>query len=54
MDVLAVGRHHGHLQAGDAHVEVGHRRAVDEAQQHLFAAAEQAGPVACRRQPFIR
>jgi hypothetical protein len=35
MHVLAVRRHHGHLQAGDAHVEVGHRRAVDEAQQQL-------------------
>ncbi len=51
MHVLAVHRHHGHLQAGDAHVEVGHCRAVDAAQQQLFAAAELAGPVGCRRQP---
>src|SRR3546814_4546564 len=33
----------------DAHVEVRHRRAVDEAQPHTFAALEQAGPVAGRR-----
>ncbi|MNS77525.1 hypothetical protein D3C72_1111070 [compost metagenome] len=51
MDVLAIGGDHGHLQAGDAHVEVGHRRAVDEAQQHLLATAEQPGPVAGRRSP---
>ncbi|KAG1543387.1 hypothetical protein G6F50_013996 [Rhizopus delemar] len=49
MDVLAVGGDHGHLQPGDAHVEVGHRGAVDEAQQYLLAAAEQPGPVAGRR-----
>ncbi len=48
VDVLPVGGDHGHLQAGNAHVEVGHRTAVDEAQQHLFAAAEQPGPVAGR------
>ena len=44
--VLAVGGDHRHLQSGDADVEVGHRRGVDEAQQHLLARAEQPGPVA--------
>ena len=49
VDVLPVGGHDGHLQARDAHVEVGHRTAVDEAQQHLLAGLEQARPVAVRR-----
>jgi len=48
MDVLAVDLDHRHLQARDAHIEVAHRRAVDEAQPDLLAAAEQAGPVAQR------
>ena len=48
MDVLPVGGDHRHLQSRDAHVEVGHRRAVDETQPHLFAGAEDAGPVAER------
>ena len=47
--VLAVGGHHGHFQAGDTHVEVAHRRTVDEAQPHALAGLEQAGPVAGRR-----
>ena len=47
--VLAVGGDHGHLQAGDADVEMGHRTGVDQAQQQLLAGAEQAGPVAGRR-----
>ncbi|MCY1281560.1 hypothetical protein D9M70_303700 [compost metagenome] len=46
---LAVGGDHRHLQAGDAHVEVGHGRAVDEAQADLLARLEQPGPVAVRR-----
>ena len=49
LDVLSVGGHHGHLQAGNADVEIAHRRGVDEAQAELFAGAEQAGPVAVRR-----
>ena len=43
--VLPVGRDDGHLQAGDAHVEVRHRRAVDEPQPHPLARREQPGPV---------
>ena len=48
MHRLAIGGHHGQLQPGDAHVEVGHRRAVDQAQPHLVAGGEHAGPVAQR------
>ncbi|MNS44263.1 hypothetical protein D3C72_767030 [compost metagenome] len=44
--VLPVGGHHRHLQAGNAHIEVGHRRAVDEAQPDAFARLEQPRPVA--------
>ena len=54
MHVLSVGGDHRHLQAGDAHVEVAHRRAVDEPQPHVLAGAEESGPVAGRRAPFIR
>ena len=49
MHGLSIGGHHGHAQAGNAHVEEGHRRTVDEAQPHLLAALEQARPVACGR-----
>ena len=49
MHRLSVRGHHRHLQPGDAHVEEGHRRAVDEAQAHALAALEQRGPVAVRR-----
>ena len=49
MHVLPIHRDHGHRQAGDAHVEVGHRRAVDDAQPHPVAGREQTGPVAQRR-----
>ncbi|MNM52373.1 hypothetical protein D3C81_634510 [compost metagenome] len=48
-DVQAIGGDHGHFQAGDAHVEVGHGRAVDEAQPQLFPGAEHPGPVRIRR-----
>src|SRR3546814_6460698 len=48
MHRLPVGGDHGHRKARDAYVEVGHRRAVDEAQPHTFAALEQARPVAGR------
>src|SRR5690606_41461140 len=34
------------LQSRDAHVEIGHRRGIDEAQAQLIAMAERAGPVA--------
>lgn len=36
-DVQTIGRNHSHLQARDAHIEIGHRRGVDEAQADLFA-----------------
>ncbi|MDT4809231.1 hypothetical protein FQZ97_421110 [compost metagenome] len=49
LDVLPVGRHHCHLQARDAHIEVGHGRGIDEAQTELLAGLEDAGPVAVRR-----
>ncbi|MCY1528842.1 hypothetical protein D9M68_639630 [compost metagenome] len=39
-DRLAVGRDNGQFQAGNAYVEVGHRRAVDEAQADLLARLE--------------
>ena len=45
-DVQTIGRNHSHLQARDAHIEIGHRRGVDEAQADLFAWFEYAGPVA--------
>ena len=46
--VLAIGGDHGQLQPGDADVEMGHRRAVDQAQQHALTGAEQPGPVRAR------
>ena len=46
MDVLAVRRNDGHLQSGNAHVEVRHRRAIDEPQPHALARPEESGPVA--------
>ena len=49
MHVLPVGGDDRHLQPGNAHVEVGHRRAVDEAQPDALAGLEQPGPVAARR-----
>ncbi len=45
LDIVAVGLDHGHRQVGDAHVEDAHRRAVDEAQPHPLAGAEQRRPV---------
>src|SRR3546814_17608068 len=45
MHRLSVCSDHGHRKARDAYVEVRHRRAVDEAQPHTFAALKQAGPV---------
>ena len=47
--VLAIDRDHGHLHAGNAHVEIGHRRTVDETQADTLAGLEQARPVAERR-----
>ena len=49
MHVLAVGGDDRHLQAGNAHVEVRHRRSVDEPQPDALARREQPGPVAGRR-----
>ncbi|MND93924.1 hypothetical protein D3C80_861260 [compost metagenome] len=49
LDVLAVGGDHGELEAGDAEVEVAHRRGVDQAQADALARLEQSGPVAVRR-----
>ncbi len=48
MHVLAIDGDHGHLQAGDADIEVGHGGTVDEAQAQLLARPEQRGPVAQR------
>ena len=48
-DVLTVHVDHGHLQAGNAHVEEALGAAADEAQAHPFAAFEQCRPVAGRR-----
>ena len=49
LHVLAVGGDDGHLQAGDAHVEVAHRRAVDEAQAHALAGRNRPVQFAGRR-----
>ena len=46
--VLAIGGDNGHLQTRDAHVEMGHGRAIDEAQPHLFTGLENPRPVAQR------
>ena len=48
MHVLAIHRDHGHRQPGNAHIEMRHRRTVDEAQPHLVAAREKPRPVAQR------
>jgi hypothetical protein len=40
LDIAAVGGHNEKRQARDAHVEGGHRRAVDEAQPHPLAGFE--------------
>ena len=49
LNVASVGGHHGHVEAGDAHVEQGHRRGVDDAQAHALAALEQPQPAVGRR-----
>src|SRR3989344_524888 len=48
LDVQAIGRNNRHLQAWNAHVEVGHGRAVNEAQTELFARLENTCPVPIR------
>src|SRR3989344_2374100 len=48
LDVQAIGRNNRHLQAWNAHVEVGHGRAVNEAQTELFARFENTCPVPIR------
>ncbi|MNJ36407.1 hypothetical protein D3C77_311930 [compost metagenome] len=45
----AIGGDYRQLQAGDAEVEIAHRRAVDQAQAHGFTRLEQTGEVAVRR-----
>jgi hypothetical protein len=40
LDVLTIGRHHGHFQARDAHVENCRRRAIDHPQAHALARAK--------------
>ncbi len=54
MDVLAIGGDHGHLQAGNAHIEVGHRGAIDEAQQYLFPLRNSPVQLPAGAVPFIR
>ena len=46
MHVLTVRRHDGHLQPGNPHVEVRHRRSVDESQAHALARLEEPCPIA--------
>ena len=48
LHVIAVGLHHRHLQTGQAHVEVGHGRRVDQTQAHPLTRLEQSGPVLLR------
>mmetsp|Transcript_5433 Transcript_5433/g.20733 ORF Transcript_5433/g.20733 Transcript_5433/m.20733 type:complete len:587 (-) Transcript_5433:1278-3038(-) len=45
VDVLAVGLHHRHRQARDAHVVQVHRGGIDEAQPHALTRLEQPSPV---------
>ena len=45
MHVLAIRRHDGHLQTRDTHVEVRHRRPVDEAETNALAWFEHPRPV---------
>ncbi len=50
-DVVAVDVDHAHRQAGDAHVVVGRRRGVDDAQPDPLAGPEQGRPVRPGRLP---
>ena len=45
LDMLAIALHHGHGQAGQADVEIGHGRSVDDAQADTLARRKQPGPV---------
>ena len=40
LHVVAIGLHHGHFQTGQAHVEVGHGRRVDQPQAHPLTGFE--------------
>ena len=40
LHVIAVGLHHGHFQTGQAHIEVGHGRRVDQPQAHPLTGFE--------------
>ena len=44
LHVLAVRRHHRHLQTRNAHIEETHGRTVDETQAHLLTLTEQSRP----------
>ncbi|MBA7716847.1 hypothetical protein ES703_125929 [subsurface metagenome] len=48
LDVVAVGLNDLHLQSGNAHVEVRHRRPVDESQTDALARSEESGEVLLR------
>ncbi len=47
-DHLAVNHHHVHLKTWNPHIEVAHRRRVDEAQANSLAGVEQGRPVHVR------
>ena len=44
-DVFIIRLHDDHRQARDAHIEVGHRRSVDDAEADALTGLEQAGPI---------
>ncbi len=46
--ILAVGLHHRHRQSRHTHVEIGHRRSIDDPQAHSFARLEQGRPIIAR------
>jgi hypothetical protein len=52
--VQAIGRDDRHLQARNAHIEMRHRRSVDETQAHLFASRNSAVQLPSAVVPFIR
>jgi len=51
---LAVGGNHLQRKAGNAQIEEGHGRGVDEAQPHPLAPREKSRPALRRRAPFIK
>ena len=48
LHVVAVGLHHGHLEARDAHVEERHCSSIDETQAHPLARLEKRRPILAR------